>query len=102
MRHAPPPRTSVEDVAQADRARAVSVRARAHWRVALAILGINCGLYAVLILLIAYNKPLLGRLMAAGLSLAIVFGAVVTVAAWLLTLVYVRWANRSDHAPGRS
>jgi uncharacterized membrane protein (DUF485 family) len=70
--------------------------------VALAILGVNCGLYAALILLIAYNKPLLGRLVAPGLSLAIVLGAVVTVAAWLLTLVYVRWANRSGHAPGRS
>jgi uncharacterized membrane protein (DUF485 family) len=86
----------------ADRALAVRVLARAHWRVALVILGINGALYATLILLIAYNKPLLGRLIAPGLSLAIVFGSVVTVAAWVLTLVYVRWANRSDHAPGRS
>ena len=102
MRHNPPPPTSVEDGAQADRALAASARAQAHWRVALAILGVNGGLYAVLILLIAYNKSLLARLVAPGLSLAIVFGAVVTVAAWLLTLVYVRWANRADHAPGRS
>jgi len=102
MPHTPPPPASVDRGTPAARAFTANARAQAHWRVALAILGVNGGLYAVLILLIAYNKALLGRLVAPGLSLAIVFGAVVTVAAWLLTLVYVRWANRSDHAPGRS
>jgi uncharacterized membrane protein (DUF485 family) len=91
-----------DDHTRAHRASTAEARARAHWRVAVAILAVNGALYAALILLIAYNKPLLGRLVAPGLSLAIVFGTAVTVAAWLLTLVYVRWANRSDHAPGRS
>ena len=45
-------------------------------------------------MLIAFNKPLLARLVAPGLSLGILAGAAVIVAAWLLTLVYVRWANR--------
>jgi uncharacterized membrane protein (DUF485 family) len=83
-----------------DRAATARTRARAHWNVALGILGINGALYLALILLIAYQKALLGRTPVAGLSLGIIFGAVVTIAAWLLTLVYVRWANASDHAPG--
>jgi len=90
-----------DDRSRAHRASAAEARARAHWRVAVAILAVNGALYAALILLIAYDKPLLGRLVAPGLSLAIVFGTAVTVAAWLLTLVYVRWANTADHAPGR-
>ena len=42
---------------------------------------------------IAWNKPLLGRLVAPGLSLGILLGALVIVASWLLTWWYVRWAN---------
>jgi uncharacterized membrane protein (DUF485 family) len=36
----------------------------------------------------------MGRLVSPGLTLGILLGAGVIVAAWLLTLVYVRWANR--------
>jgi uncharacterized membrane protein (DUF485 family) len=50
-------------------------------------------LYFGFILLIAFDKPLLGRQLAPGLSLGIVLGAAVIVISWLLTLVYVRWAN---------
>jgi uncharacterized membrane protein (DUF485 family) len=82
------------------RASIATARAHAHRRVALAILTINGGLYAALILLIAFDKAFLARLVAPGLTIAIVFGTVVTIAAWLLTLVYVRWANSHDHAPG--
>jgi uncharacterized membrane protein (DUF485 family) len=79
----------------------VAAAARAHRRVAAAIIGTILVLYFGLILLIALAKPLLGRLLAPGLSLAILLGAVVTVAAWILTLVYVRWANRYYDRPGR-
>ena len=98
------PRTMLpdDDRRRAHRTSTAEARARAHWRVAVAILAIYGTLYGTLILLIAYDKPFLGRLVAPGVSLAIVFGAGVTVAAWLSTLVYVRWANASDHAPGRS
>ena len=51
-------------------------------------------LYFGFILLIAFRKPLLGELIAPGLSLGIVLGAFVIVASWGLTFVYVRWANR--------
>ena len=50
-------------------------------------------LYFGFIALIAFRKPLLGRLLAPGLSLGILLGALVIVCSWLLTWVYVRWAN---------
>ncbi|HEV8453590.1 MAG TPA: DUF485 domain-containing protein [Gemmatimonadales bacterium] len=50
-------------------------------------------LYFGFILLIAYNKPLLARKLTPGLSLGILLGAAVIVCSWLLTWVYVRWAN---------
>ena len=50
-------------------------------------------------LLIAYDKPLLAKAVVPGLSLGILLGALVIVASWLLTWIYVRWANTSyDHA----
>jgi uncharacterized membrane protein (DUF485 family) len=50
--------------------------------------------YFGFILLVAFNKPLLARLVVPGLSLGILTGALVIVAAWILIWVYVRWANR--------
>jgi uncharacterized membrane protein (DUF485 family) len=51
-------------------------------------------LYFGFILLIAYDKPLLATVIVPGLSVGILLGALVIVAAWVLILVYVRWANR--------
>jgi uncharacterized membrane protein (DUF485 family) len=51
-------------------------------------------LYFGFILLIAYAKPLLTTPLAPGLSLGILLGALVIVAAWALIWIYVRWANR--------
>ena len=51
-------------------------------------------LYFGFILLVAYNKPLLTRLVVPGLSLGVLLGAVLIVAAWVLIWIYVRWANR--------
>ena len=49
--------------------------------------------YVGFILLIAFNKPLLGRVLAPGLSLGILLGVLVIVVAWAIIVVYVRWAN---------
>jgi uncharacterized membrane protein (DUF485 family) len=62
-------------------------------RIALALTAAMVAVYFGFIALIAYRKPLLGRLLAPGLSLGILLGALVIVASWLLTWVYVRWAN---------
>ena len=45
------------------------------------------------IALIAYDRPLLATLVAPGLTLGILLGALVIVVSWLLTYGYVRWAN---------
>ena len=49
--------------------------------------------YFGFILLVAFNKPLLGSIVAPGLSLGMLLGALVIVIAWALTWIYVRWAN---------
>ena len=50
--------------------------------------------YFGFILLIAFDKPPLGRILTGGLSLGILLGVLVIVATWILTWTYVRWANR--------
>jgi uncharacterized membrane protein (DUF485 family) len=65
----------------------------ARRRVALVLTGLMVVIYFGFIGLIAWNKPLLGTLLAPGLSLGIVLGALVIVSCWVLTWVYVRWAN---------
>ena len=62
-------------------------------RLALWLTAAMIALYFGFILLIAFDKPLLARKLSAGLSLGIVLGALVIVVSWLLTWVYVRWAN---------
>jgi uncharacterized membrane protein (DUF485 family) len=65
----------------------------ARWRVALSLTVAMMAVYFGFILLVAFNKPLLGRALAPGLSLGMLLGVLVIVAAWMLTWVYVRWAN---------
>ncbi|MBM4187698.1 MAG: DUF485 domain-containing protein [Gemmatimonadetes bacterium] len=67
--------------------------AQRRWRVAISLTVAMVAVYFGFITLIAFNKPLLGRLLAPGLSLGILLGAAVIVASWLLTAIYVRWAN---------
>ena len=64
-----------------------------HRRVAFSLTALMIAIYFGFILLIAFDKPLLGRELTRGLSLGILLGALVIVASWLLTWVYVRWAN---------
>ena len=65
----------------------------ARWRIAIALTAAMMFVYFGFILLVAYNKPLLGRLVVPGLSFGILLGALVIVAAWVLIWIYVRWAN---------
>ena len=52
------------------------------------------GVYFGFMGLFAFNKPLLGTILAPGLSLSIVLGPAVILTSFLLSLVYVVWANR--------
>ena len=65
-----------------------------RWRVAIALTSVMVLVYFGFIALIAYDKPLMSTLLTPGLTLGILSGALVIVGAWLLTLGYVRWANR--------
>jgi len=67
--------------------------ATARRRVALVLTGLMIVVYFGFIGLIAWNKPLLATLLAPGLSLGIALGALVIVSCWVLTWIYVRWAN---------
>ena len=67
--------------------------ARRRSRVATALTLAMIAIYFGFILLVAFNKPLLGTLVTPGLSLGVLLGALVIVATWILTWVYVRWTN---------
>ena len=55
-------------------------------------------IYVGFILLIAFNKPLLGTILMPGLSLGILLGVLVILTAWALIVIYVRWTNTHyDH-----
>lgn len=72
---------------------AVRALARARWRIAILLTGIEVALYFGFIALIAFAKPVLAWRVAPGLTLGILLGVLVIVLSWLLTWVYVRWAN---------
>ena len=71
----------------------LSALAARRWRIALTLTAVMVVLYFGFILLIAYGKPVLAALVAPGLTVGILLGALVIVVSWLLTYGYVRWAN---------
>ena len=71
----------------------VEALSAARWRVAVILTVAMMVLYFGFILLVAFNKPLLGRLVAEGLSLGILLGALLILSSWVLIWIYTRWAN---------
>jgi len=67
---------------------------RARGRIALLLTGAMVVLYFGFIALVAYGREILGHLVIPGLTVGILLGALVIVVSWILTWVYVRWANR--------
>jgi uncharacterized membrane protein (DUF485 family) len=65
----------------------------ARWRIAVSLTVAMMVAYFGFILLVAFNKPLLGTTLVPGLSLGILLGALVIVVAWVLTWIYIAWAN---------
>ena len=68
----------------------------ARWRVAISLTLVMLAVYVAFILLVAFDKPLLGRVLVPGLSLGILLGVLVIAVVWLLTWWYIRWANAHD------
>jgi uncharacterized membrane protein (DUF485 family) len=83
-------------VTDATRARVQATRALAaqRWRIAAVLTVVMVCVYFGFIALVAYDAPLLASLLHEGLSLGILLGALVIVMAWVLTFIYVSWANR--------
>ena len=72
--------------------------AAARWRLAILLTATMTVVYVGFILLVAFNKPLLGTVLMPGLSVGILLGVLVIVTAWALIVVYVKWTN--DHYDG--
>ncbi|QSQ13432.1 DUF485 domain-containing protein [Myxococcus landrumensis] len=72
---------------------ALEALASSRWRVAAALTVATLVAYFGFILLVAFNKPLMGQQLVPGLSVGIVLGALVIVTAWALTGIYMLWAN---------
>src|SRR6185312_11625991 len=70
--------------------RLVSIR----WTMSLALTAALFILYYGYILLVAVDRSLLSRRVGTATTLGIVLGAAVIVGAWMLTAIYVVWANR--------
>lgn len=73
-----------------ERLRALAAK---RWRIALTLTAAMIVIYFGFIALIAYDRAVLATLVAPGLTLGILLGALVIVVSWLLTFGYVRWAN---------
>ena len=73
--------------------RDLTTLAARRWRIAVVLTAIMVSAYFGFILLVAFNKPLLGTPLVEGLSIGMLLGVLVIIAAWVLTWIYVRWAN---------
>jgi uncharacterized membrane protein (DUF485 family) len=62
-------------------------------RFALVLTALTMVIYFGFIALVAWKKAWMGTLIAPGLSIGILLGALTIASAWILTAVYVRWAN---------
>lgn len=66
---------------------------RRRWSVSVVLTLLLFLLYYGYILVVAYGKPFLALKVGTYTTLGIVFGALTIVGSWLLTVVYVIWAN---------
>ena len=64
-----------------------------RWRVSMILTAALFIIYYGFILLVATNKPLLGTRLGSG-TVGIAMGAAVILLSWVLTAIYVVWANR--------
>jgi uncharacterized membrane protein (DUF485 family) len=88
-------RTSPRQILASPEFRHLVVR---RWRVSLVLTACLFVLYYGYILLIATNKSFLSRRIGDVMTIGIPLGAAVIVGAWVLTAVYVVWANRAYDA----
>lgn len=68
---------------------------RGKWTIAIVLTLVLFVVYYGFILLIAADKPFLAQKIGVTTTLGIPLGVGVIVASWVLTAIYVRWANRT-------
>jgi uncharacterized membrane protein (DUF485 family) len=78
-----------------DRLRSLRALANQRWRISLWLTGAMMFVYFGFILLVAFNKELMGKTLVPGLSIGILLGALTIVTAWVLIYIYVRWTNNN-------
>ena len=66
-----------------------------RWKVSLLLTIIMLVMYFGFLILVAFKKELLAMKLSSGLTLAIPIGIGILVFTWLMTGIYVRWANQS-------
>ena len=66
-----------------------------RWRVSLGLTAAMLLVYFGFILTVAFNKAALATKLGPALTVAIPIGLGIIVFAWLITGVYIRWANRT-------
>ena len=71
---------------------------RRKWTVSVVLTACLFVVYYGYILLIAVDKPFLARKIGATTTLGIPFGVAVIILSWVLTAVYVLWANGTHDA----
>ena len=78
-----------------DRIRSLRALANQRWRIALWLTGAMMFVYFGFIILVAFNKELMGKTLVPGLSIGILLGVLTIITAWVLIYVYVSWTNKN-------
>jgi uncharacterized membrane protein (DUF485 family) len=78
-----------------ERLRSLRALANRRWRVSIWLTAVMMFVYFGFILLVAFNKELMGKTLVPGLSIGILLGALTIVTAWILIFIYVRWTNNN-------
>jgi uncharacterized membrane protein (DUF485 family) len=86
-------RTPARRASAAQHDEELRVVAQARDRIAFALTAAVIAVYFGFIAAVAFARPFLAHLVVPGLTVGILLGAVVIVASWLLTWVYVRWTR---------
>ncbi len=76
-----------------ERLKSLRALANRRWRVSLWLTAAMMLVYFGFIVLVAFNKELMGKTLVPGLSIGILLGALTIVTAWVLIYIYVRWTN---------
>ena len=84
-------KTSVREVLDSAEFRGLVAR---RWRISMLLSALLFILYSGYIILIAVNRPLVSRRIGDATTIGIPLGVAVIAGAWVLTAIYVVWANR--------